>query len=142
MHCLVDANLTKHFSFFCSPQHTLLSEFLTHLKRGKDDELMQLKRISDVIQEDLDRVNEMMSTISFKKHKEPKSNNKTEPDQNVPPVAEAAASGSSGSSGGGAAAAVVPDSDDETSAGFNVFRNPNSVFKSTLPQVRKASFVF
>ena len=116
------------------------------MKRGKDDELMQLKRISDVIQEDLDQVNEMMSTISFKKHKEPKSNNKTEqPDQNVPPVVEAVASGSSGSSGGGGgagAAAVVPDSDDETSAGFNVFRNPNSVFKSTLPQVRLASFAY
>ena len=137
---ILDAKLTKHFSFFCSPQHTLLSEFLTHLKRGKDDELMQLKRISDVIQEDLDRVNEMMSTISFKKHNKESKSNKTEPDQNVPPpVAEAAASGSSG---GAAAAAVVPDSDDETSAGFNVFRNPNSVFKSTLPQVRQASFVF
>ena len=98
---------------------------------------MQLKRISDVIQEDLDRVNEMMSTISFKKHNKESKSNKTEADQNMPPVGEAAASGSSG---GAAAAAVVPDSDDETSAGFNVFRNPNSVFKSTLPQVRQASF--
>ena len=47
-------------------QHTLLSEFLTHLKRGKDDELMRLKRVCDVIQDDLNLVNDMMANIKVK----------------------------------------------------------------------------
>jgi hypothetical protein len=41
-------------------QQTLLAEFLTHLKRIKDDQLMQLKRETSVIQADLDRVNKVI----------------------------------------------------------------------------------
>ena len=59
------ANLSG--SFCVLPfQHTLLSEFLTHLKRGKDDELMRLKRVCDVIQDDLNLVNDMMANIKVK----------------------------------------------------------------------------
>ena len=43
-----------------------MSEFLTHLKRGKDDELMRLKRVCDVIQDDLNLVNDMMANIKVK----------------------------------------------------------------------------
>jgi hypothetical protein len=41
-------------------QQTLLAEFLTHLKRLKDDQLMQLKRETSVIQADLDKVNKII----------------------------------------------------------------------------------
>ena len=43
----------------------LLSEFLTHLKRLKDDQLMQLKRETSVIQADLDRVNKIIQVRFF-----------------------------------------------------------------------------
>ena len=41
-------------------QQTLLAEFLTHLKRLKDDQLMQLRRETSVIQADLDKVNKVI----------------------------------------------------------------------------------
>ena len=41
-------------------QQTLLAEFLTHLKRIKDDQLMQLKRETSVIQADMDKVNKVI----------------------------------------------------------------------------------
>ena len=46
-------------------QQTLLAEFLTHLKRIKDDQLMQLKRETSVIQADLDRVNKVIQVSQF-----------------------------------------------------------------------------
>jgi len=138
-------------------QHTLLSEFLTHLKRGKDDELMRLKRVCDVIQDDLNLVNDMMANIKVKgsgvalsastasvasgkvddHDVEVDEHDKSDKmDQNVPPQ-------TLGSGGGGGSSdfriPTVPDNDDDDStAGFNSFRNnKSSVFRSTLPQRRR-----
>ena len=91
-------------------QHTLMSEFLTHLKRRKDDELMRLKRECDVIQDDLTSVQDMLATMSTSESKSL--------DQNVPPVEETTRY------------PTVPDEDE----GFNVYRQAK---KSTLPQRRR-----
>ena len=49
-----DASLTEH---------TLLQDFLTHLKRLKDDQLIQLKRETGVIQSDLEKITNLIKEI-------------------------------------------------------------------------------
>ena len=115
---------------------------------------MRLKRVCDVIQDDLNLVNDMMANIKVKSGAlsgstasvasgkvddhdvEVDEHDKSDKmDQNVPPQ-------TLGSGGGGGGSSdfripTVPDNDDDDStAGFNSFRNnKSSVFKSTLPQV-------
>ena len=106
-------------------QHTLLAEFLTHLKRLKDDQLMQLKRECDVIQTDLSKVQSILRGLSVD------SDPKTESEEDQVPLMEPKPSTSRKASD----SAIVPS--DHRSEGFNVFRNKSSVFKSSLPQRRK-----
>ena len=108
-------------------QHTLLSEFLTHLKRLKDDQLMQLKKECDVIQNDLSSVQSILQNLSIERKSDPAP---AEEDQ-VPMPLDPKPSTSRGTD----SMSVVPT--DDKSEGFNVFRNKSSVFKSTLPQRRK-----
>ena len=51
-----DASLTEH---------SLLEDFLAHLKRLKDDQLIQLKRETSVIQSDLERVTNLIKEIKL-----------------------------------------------------------------------------
>ena len=44
-------------------EHTLLQDFLTHLKRLKDDQLIQLKRETGVIQSDLEKISNLIKDI-------------------------------------------------------------------------------
>ena len=44
-------------------EHTLLQDFLSHLKRLKDDQLIQLKRETNVIQSDLERITNLIKEI-------------------------------------------------------------------------------
>ena len=44
-------------------EHTLLQDFLSHLKRLKDDQLIQLKRETSVIQSDLERITNLIKDI-------------------------------------------------------------------------------
>ena len=41
----------------------MLQEFLTQLKRIKDDELIRLKRETSVIQDDLNQVEQLMNNV-------------------------------------------------------------------------------
>lgn len=47
----------------CLTEHTLLQDFLTHLKRLKDDQLIQLKRETGVIQSDLEKITNLIKDI-------------------------------------------------------------------------------
>lgn len=44
-------------------EHTLLQDFLAHLKRLKDDQLIQLKRETSVIQSDLEKITNSIQEI-------------------------------------------------------------------------------
>ena len=44
-------------------EYKLLKEFLTHLKRIKDDELIRLKRETSVIQDDLNLVESLVENV-------------------------------------------------------------------------------
>ena len=44
-------------------EYKLLQEFLTQLKRIKDDELIRLKRETSVIQDDLNQVEQLMNNV-------------------------------------------------------------------------------
>ena len=52
----------------CLTEHTLLQDFLTHLKRLKDDQLLQLKRETSVIQSDLERISDLITDIKLQSH--------------------------------------------------------------------------
>ena len=47
----------------CLTEQTLLQDFLAHLKRLKDDQLIQLKRETSVIQSDLERITNSIKEI-------------------------------------------------------------------------------
>ena len=49
----------------CLTEHTLLQDFLAHLKRLKDDQLLQLKRETSVIQSDLERISDLIQDIKI-----------------------------------------------------------------------------
>ena len=49
----------------CLTEHSLLQDFLAHLKRLKDDQLIQLKRETSVIQSDLERVTNLIDEIKL-----------------------------------------------------------------------------
>ena len=52
----------------CLTEHTLLQDFLSHLKRLKDDQLLQLKRETSVIQSDLERISDLITDIKLQSH--------------------------------------------------------------------------
>ena len=52
----------------CLTEHTLLQDFLTHLKRLKDDQLLQLKRETSVIQSDLEKISDLIKDIKLQSH--------------------------------------------------------------------------
>ena len=49
-------------------EHTLLQDFLSHLKRLKDDQLLQLKRETSVIQSDLEKISDLIKDIKLQSH--------------------------------------------------------------------------
>ena len=49
-------------------EHTLLQDFLSHLKRLKDDQLLQLKRETSVIQSDLEKISDLIKDIKIQSH--------------------------------------------------------------------------
>lgn len=105
-------------------QQTLLAEFLTHLKRLKDDQLMQLRRETSVIQADLDKVNKVIQEVESNKQRASILEDKSESDEPVARNGETSESSVS----------VVP-----TLEGFNVFRDRHALThsKTTLPHRRR-----
>ena len=52
----------------CLTEQTLLQDFLAHLKRLKDDQLIQLKRETSVIQSDLEKITNQIKEIKIQSH--------------------------------------------------------------------------
>ena len=65
-------------------EYKLLQEFLTQLKRIKDDELIRLKRETSVIQDDLNQVESLLNNVKTLKIEENEGNTEEEKHQKVP----------------------------------------------------------
>ena len=65
-------------------EYKLLQEFLTQLKRIKDDELIRLKRETSVIQDDMNQVESLLNNIKEMKIVEGTSGPDEEKHQKVP----------------------------------------------------------